>query len=242
DWAQYYLRFHRALIADAAGRRADARANYERIPKNDQRTLRITLAYARHAANAGDAKLALSILKAHFEKAKSDGHPVARALEEQIESGARPDLLVSTPVQGLAEVFYGLGEALSGEAGVSVGAIYLQFAIYLVPDFPFALATLANAYEANKRYEAANGAYDRIPDHTPLEASIKIRKAINLNQLDRVDEAQKMLEEVARDNPADIRPLDALGTIMRAQKRYAEAVTYYTRAIALIDKPEQKHW
>ena len=29
---------------------------------------------------------------------------------------------------------------------------------------------------------------------------------------------------------------------MRGHKRYAEAVDYYTRAIALIDKPEQKHW
>ena len=29
---------------------------------------------------------------------------------------------------------------------------------------------------------------------------------------------------------------------MRGHKRFAEAVDYYTRAIALIDKPEQKHW
>ena len=97
DWAQYYLRYHRALLADQAGRRAEARAAYERIPKNDQRTLRITLAYARHAANGGDAKLALSLLKAHFERTKSEGHPVARALQEQIEAGERPDLLVATP-------------------------------------------------------------------------------------------------------------------------------------------------
>ena len=78
-----------------AGRRAEARAAYERIPKNDQRTLRITLAYARHAANAGDAKLALSMLKAHFERTKSDGHPVARALQDQIEAGERPELLIT---------------------------------------------------------------------------------------------------------------------------------------------------
>ena len=79
DWAQYYLRFHRALLADQAGRRAEARAAYERIPKNDQRTLRVTLAYARHAANGGDPKLALSVLKAHAERVKTEGHPIARA-------------------------------------------------------------------------------------------------------------------------------------------------------------------
>jgi len=187
-------------------------------------------------------KLAQTILKAHFDRAKSDGHPVARALEVQIEAGQRPELLVTTPTQGLAEVFYGLGEALTGEGGTSVGAIYLQLALYVVPEFPFALATLANAYETTKRYDSAIAAYDRIPKDTPLQASIDIRKALNLNQLERIDEAQKLLDEVARQNPGDIRPLDALGTIMRGHKRYAEAIDYYTRAIALISKPEQKHW
>jgi len=242
DWAQYYLRYHRALLADEAGRRVEARAAYDRIPKNDQRTLRITLAYARHAANAGDPKLALSVLKAHFEKTKSEGHPVARALQDQIEAGDRPDLLVASPTAGLAEAFYGIGEALTGEGGVGPGAVYLQFALYLDPGSAFALAALANAYETTKRYEAAIAAYDRIPKGTPLQASIEIRKALNLNQLERVDEAQKLLDEIAREYPNDLRPLDALGSIMRGHKRFAEAVDYYTRAIALIDKPEAKHW
>ena len=52
----------------------------------------------------------------------------------------------------------------------------------------------------------------------------------------------ELLDEVARENPSDIRPLDALGSIMRGHKRFADAIDYYTRAIALIDKPESKHW
>ena len=103
EWAQYYLRFHRALLADQAGRRAEARAAYDRIPKNDQRTLRVALAYARHAASAGDAKLALSVLKANADRTKNDGHPVARVLLEQIEAGERPELLINTPAEGMAE-------------------------------------------------------------------------------------------------------------------------------------------
>lgn len=242
EWAQYYMRYHRALLADLAGRKAEARTAYDRISKGDQRALRITLAYARSAANAGDVALAQSILKAHFDRAKGDGHPMAKALQAELEAGGKPDLLVTTPEQGLAEAFYGLGEALTSEGGVSVGSVYLQFALYLTPDFPFALATLANAYETSKRYEAAIAAYDRIPKGTPMQLSIDIRKALNFNQLERVDEAQTLLEKVAKDNPKDIRPLDALGSIMRGHKRYAEAVDYYSRAIALIDKPEPRHW
>ena len=111
----------------SGGRRSDARAAYERIPKNDQRTLRITLAYARHAGQAGDPKLAQSILKAHFERTKSDGHPVAARAAGPDRGRRAPRLLVATPIEGMAEVFYGLGEALTGEGGVGPGAVYLQF-------------------------------------------------------------------------------------------------------------------
>ena len=242
EWAQYYLRFHRALLADQAGRRTEARAAYDRIPKNDQRTLRVTLAYAQHAANAGDPRLALSILKAHTERTKNDAHPLVRALQERIEAGERPGLLISTPTEGMAEAFYGLGEALTGDGGVSVGAVYLQFALYLVPDSVFGLTALANAYETTKRYQAAIDAYDRVPKDTPLQLSIEIRKALNLTQLDRIDEAQRLLDEMALQHPKDLQPLEALGNIMRGSKRFGEAAEYYTRAVALIDKPEQKHW
>jgi tetratricopeptide (TPR) repeat protein len=242
EWAQYYLRFHRALLADVAGRSPEAQAAYERIPKESQRTLRIRLAYAQHAGNSGDVKLALNILKAQMEKEKGEEHPALRALRQRIEAGERPGLLVSTPTEGLAETFYGPGEAITGEGNTSTGAQYLHYALYLVPDSLFALAGLANNYEGIKRYDAAIATYDRIAKGSPLQLSIDIRKALNLAQLERIDEAQKLLEEVARENPRDLQPLDALGNIMRGQKRFAEAAGYYSRAIDLIDKPEQRHW
>ncbi len=238
EWASYFLRYHRALIADVAGRPADARAAYERMAKNDQRTLRITLAFSRHAARTGDTKLAQSILNAYFERAKGEPHPSARALLSEIEAGERPELLVRSPDEGLAEVFFGLGEALSGEGNLGIGVVLLQYALYLTPDSLFPLVTLASAQENSKRYAAANAAYDRIPKGTALEMILDIRKALNLNQLERVEEAKELLDKLASRNPADVRPLEALGAMMRGHKRYAEAAQYYSRAISLIDVPE----
>jgi Flp pilus assembly protein TadD len=40
----------------------------------------------------------------------------------------------------------------------------------------------------------------------------------------------------------ELEVLDALGNIMRAHKRYGEAVQYYDRAIALVAKPDKRHW
>ncbi|MEQ1653613.1 MAG: tetratricopeptide repeat protein, partial [Hyphomicrobium sp.] len=241
-WAQYYLRYHRALIADISSRRADARASYERVFKQDARTLRTALAYGRHAANSGDQKLARAVIKEHLEKTQGDGHPLARELRSMIETDANIPLLIKEPTEGLAEVFYGLGEALTGEGGVSIGVLYLQMALFLKPDHPFALAALANAHETTKRYEDANEVYDRIPQGSALQSAIDIRKAFNLNALDRTDEAKELLEKVAVAEPRDLKPLDALGNIMRSKKRYGEAADYYSRAIAMIDKPEKRHW
>ena len=242
DWASYFLRYHKALIADVAGRTAEARAAYERMAKADQRTLRVTLAYASHAGHAGDTKLAQSILNTHLERTKGEGHPSVRALLAQAEKGERPELIVRNPAEGMSEVFYGLGEALSGEGSVSVGIVLLQFSLYLVPDSTFPLVTLASAREATKRYAAAIDAYNHVPKGTPLEVNIEIRKALNLNQLERVDEAKTLLEQLANRHEDDMRPLEALGSMMRGHKRYEEAAAYYSRAIALIDRPDEKYW
>lgn len=241
DWANYFLRFHRATVADVAGRTAEARASYERMTKNE-RMLRVMLAYARHAAANGDTRLAQSLLAANVERSKGDPHPYVRALQQELAAGQRPQLLITTPEEGLAEAFYGLGEALSGEGSTGISVVFLQFALYLTPNAPFPLVTLANASETTKRYAAAIGAYERVPKGTPFEVNVEVRKALNLNQLERVDEAQKHLDALASAYPQDLRPLDALGGIMRGHKRYAEAAEYYTRAIALIDKTEARHW
>ncbi len=131
---------------------------------------------------------------------------------------------------------------MAGEGGVGPGVLFLQYALYLEPGFPFALAALANVYENTKNYERAIEVYDRIVPGTPFETAVDIRKAFNLNQLEKVDEAKQLLETVAERDPTDLRPLDALGSIMRNHKRFDEAAQYYTRAIALITKPEAKHW
>lgn len=242
DWAQEYVRFHRALLANAAGRPSEARLAFERVLRQGNRSLRTTIAYAQHAANGGDVKLARTVLKSYIERSQGEPHPLVAALDARLEAGERPGLLVTGAADGLAEVFYGLGEALTGEGGISVGVLYLQMALYVKPDHPFALVALAQAHEAAKKYAEANEVYDRVPGTSALTSGIAIQKAFNLSSQEKIEEAQAVLEQEAAAHPADIRPLDALGNIMRTRKRYAEAAEYYTRAITLIPKPDKNHW
>jgi tetratricopeptide (TPR) repeat protein len=242
EWAQFYLNYHKALIADVLGRTSEARAAYEHSMRQDATTLRIALAYARHAARNGDLKLANQILDQQTDRNQSEPHILVRDLREQIGPDKKTQLLVTTPAEGMAEVFYGLGEALTSEGGLSMGILYLQLALYAEPSQPFALAALASAYETGQRYKDAIEAYDRIPPGGALQPAIDIRKAFDLNSLDKVDEAKVLLEKQIKENPTDLKPLDALGNILRARKRYAEAADVYTQAIKLIPNPDKRHW
>ncbi len=240
DWAQFYQRYHRALIADLAGRHELARTSFAQAFRKNPSTLRVADAYARHAANMKNRKLAKQTLRTHI--AKSGPHPLSTALLSQIEFGKTPPLLVTTPSEGLAEVFYGIGDALAGEGGLDMGIIFLQFSLYLKPDFPIAHVALAEAYDSAKRYDLELTEFDAINEDSPLWPNVQIQKAFALNALDRVDDAKTLLEKIVAKNPKDTRPLDALGNILRSHERYAEARDYYTRAIDLIDKPTKENW
>ncbi len=172
--------------------------------------MRTALAYARHAINAGDRKLALSIIKEQIDKSQGDGHPLLRSLRDSIEGGGKVPLIVDSAAEGMAEVFYGLGEALIGEGAAGIGVIYLQMALYAEPNHQFALAALANAYEANKQYADAIDAYNRIPASSPLSIAVEIRKALNLNSLERVDEARDTLTRLLNGPASTRRPATML--------------------------------
>jgi Flp pilus assembly protein TadD len=242
EWAQYYLRYHRALIADLTKQRKLAGQNFSRIFKSDARMPRITISYLHHASNAGDFKLAEQILRRNEEATTGAVHPSVVDVGMEVRKARRLPLLVRNSSEGLAEVFYGLGEALTTDGGMQLGAIYLQMALYLKPNFPFAQAALANVHETTKRYEIANALYEKVPASSPLQLLIAIRRAANLDALKRTDQARKILLDLAKAYPKDIRPLEALANILRGRERFAEAIVEYDKIIAMLGEPEANHW
>lgn len=236
QWARFYWQLHRGLIADVGGNKEAARQAYEQFFRREPRTLRLTLAYARHAMHYGDAKLARQILSLHLKKVRRR-HSLAVSAMHEIRRGNRPELLVTNAVDGLAELFYGLGEVLVRDRSYREGAIYLQLALYLKPDFPLALNALGNLHELTKHYEMAVAAYERIPESSPLWFDAKIRSAWSLNYQEEVDGARTLLNKLVAS--IDTSPLPggaakAAGQGGSAKLRLAQAML---KKIGLYDGP-----
>ena len=191
DWSLFYQQYHKGLIADVAGRHKTARTALSRAFSSRPRTLRIAEAYARHAGHAGNPKLAKQILKKHI--GTSTGHPIAVSLLESLNAGKKPARLITNPQHGLAEVFYAIGDALTGEDSTDVGLIYLRIALQLKPDFPLAYLAIGETYDRLDQFAPAIRAYKKVPKSSPIWKNVQVRKAYALNSMEDLDAAKALL-------------------------------------------------
>ena len=137
---------------------------------------------------------------------------------------------------------YGLGAALGRRGGEDLGLVYLQLALYLTPQHPLALLSLADLYESLKKPELAIKIYEQVPVSSPLRRNAEIQLAINLDTVERTEEAKVRLDKLIADSPKDLEAIMALGNIQRARKQYAECAESYGKGIATIAKPEKANW
>ncbi|MGI9381489.1 MAG: tetratricopeptide repeat protein [Methyloligellaceae bacterium] len=240
EWAKFYRSYHQALIADLGGQRKIAEGIFDRLYQRDPRSLRIAVAYSRHLARRGIRKKAARILDQHIRQTRP--HPESTALLADIRAGKKIERLVSNPRDGMAEIFYGLGEALTIEGGVEYGLIYLRLGLFMEPDFPLIYSAIGQVYEQAEKYELAIDAYKKVSRNSPIWKQVQISKAFALNSDERLDEARTLLIDLSEQHATDIAPLQALGNILRSRMKFEEAEKYFTRAINLIKTPKREHW
>ena len=143
-------------------------------------------------------------------------------------------MIVGSPQEGAAEALYGMGTWISRRGGEDLGLVYLQLALYLQPTHPLALIALADLYSAVKKPELAIKLYDRVPANSPMRRNANIQLAIDLDGLERTDEARKLLDKLIAEQPKDVEAILALGNILRGRKKYAECADTYSKAVATI--------
>jgi tetratricopeptide (TPR) repeat protein len=241
EWYPIFKDLHAGMILELAGKDKDAGARFERAYKLDDSMLRVADEYARWSSRNKDAAAATGIYEA-FDK-KLPRHPLVQEGLRETKAGKKLPPLVDSAQSGAAEALYGIGATLTRRGGEDLALVYLQLALYLQPNHPMALLSLADLYESVKKPQMAIKIYERMPASSPLKRNAQIQLATNLDAADRSDEAIKILKDVAADAPKDIEAIMALGNIERGRKKFADCATTYSHAIdALPAAGDKNSW
>jgi len=240
DWYALFKDLHGGMILDVAGNRKEAGRRLERAYKLDNTALRLVEAYGSWLSRNGNREEALKVFQA-FD-AQLPRHPLVTEAMATLKAGRPLPPLVDSPQAGAAEVLYGLGAALGRRGGEDLGLVYLQLALYLQPNQPLALLALADLYEQIKNSNLAIKFYERVPQNSPLRRNAEIQLAVNLDTLERTDEAKQRLNKLLADNPANTEAIMALGNIQRGRKEFKECAEVYSKGIETITTPERPHW
>ena len=240
DWYGIFKDLHAGLILDLANDKKGAGKRFASAYKADPQALRTVEAYGRYLSRTGSKDDALKVY-ADFAKALPD-HPIINEEIRQISTGEKLPLLIESPQAGAAEALYGLGASIGHRGGEDLALIYLQLALYLEPSHPLALLSLGDLYEELKKPDLAIKAYERIPASSALARNAQIQMAVDLDALDRADEAKKLLGNVIAEHPKDTEAIIELGNIQRARKDFADCAETYGKAIDTVPNPEKPNW
>jgi tetratricopeptide (TPR) repeat protein len=240
DWYGIFKDLHAGLIYDLANRKKEAGKRYESAYKADSTALRTVQAYGRYLSRNGGKDAALKVYR-DFDAQLPD-HPLIQQEIKQVSEGAKLPPLVESAQAGAAEALYGIGASIGRRGGEDLALVYLQLALYLEPTHGMALLSLADLFETLKKPDLAIKVYERVPASSPLARSAQIQSAIDLDALDRTDEAKKRLDHVIAEHPKDTEALMALGNVERSRKDFTGCADAYGKAIATIPQPTKSNW
>src|ERR1700731_2847391 len=238
EWYPLFKDLHSAMILELAGKEKDAGVRLERAYKLDDSMLRIADDYARWLTRNKDEAAATAIYEA-FDK-KLPRHPLVLEELREARAGKKMPPLVDSPQTGAAEALYGIGASLTRRGGEDLALVYLQLSLYLAPNHPLALLSLADLYESVKKPAMAIKVYERMPASSPLRRNAQIQLAIDLDAADRTEEAIKILKGVTAEDSKDIEAIMALGNIERGRKKFADCVVTYSQGIDILPKTSDK--
>jgi len=239
EWYGLFKNLHAGLILDLAGRHKDAGKRLEQAHKIDPTMLRAVEAYGSWASRHDKTK-ALAIYQ-EFDKVLPR-HPLITEAMDRVKQGRGVPQIVNSAATGGGEALYGIGASFGRRGGQDLGLLYLQLGIYLSPNHALALLSLADLYENLKKPDQAIKIYAKVPKSSPLYRNAAIQGAINLDSLDRTEDAKKQLDRLIAEDGGDRDAVLALGNILRARKRFSECGDAYSKVIKDIKDPQKSDW
>ena len=235
-----FRNLHAGLIAKFADHPDDARQLLKSAYEADKRAVLTADTYARFLFTSGHPEDAKAV---YLELAKTfPRHPIVRDALSRLEAGKPLEERIKTEQDGVAEVLFGLGSAVTRDGDELSSLIYLRLATWLQPNHAPAHVAIAETYERIRQLDSAVSAYEKVSLDSPLRVSADIQRALDLDQLGKAEEAIALLKETDKKLTDHTEPMIALGNIYRSKKTFADAADAYSVAIKGIGTPNQGHW
>jgi tetratricopeptide (TPR) repeat protein len=232
--------FHAGLIADMVQDRNRAEVFYKSAYEKAGTSLRVVQAYGNYLDRTGRKDQAAKIYEL-FLKSTQD-NPLVRSALDALKAGKQAEPFISTASGGAAEALYSIAGALTDERSIDIALVYARLALSSSPEFSEGQTLLGEVYTQMKLHEQAIAAYDKIESGSPLRSSADIQTATNLNQLNRFDDAVKVLKALVAREPENYNALLSLGNLYRLNEKWLDAADAYTQALARVDEPGAKNW
>ena len=235
-----FLVFHRALMAEAAGDNELAIELAARAFEAEPYVARMAEVYARMLANRGDFDAARDVLDA-FE-AEGLTHPIIETVREAVEAERRPGVFAANVQIGAAEMFHGIGVALSRDGSADLALVFLRLGVYLDPGADVISMALGQLLDGAGQHDSANAIYDAIPATSSLKPMAVVRVAQNLDATGDRAEAIRRLKNIVATQPDDLDAVSVLGDLLRYDEDYLAAAEAYGQALAITGGESPADW
>jgi tetratricopeptide (TPR) repeat protein len=247
EWIKAMTNYHGGLMAAANGNDELAQTKLQAALDNraiisvlTETYIRAVEALVRSHNRSGNREEARQVLD--FGLSLLPNHPPFVQLDAALNSDKVLKPLLTTPQQGMAELFYNIATGIRRDGGGNVAKTYLQLAHFLNPQSDVVKIGLAEVYLQQQSYEKSNTYYEKLEKTSPFHRLAHLEMANNLSRLERNDQAIEQFEHLIEEDPTDITGYISLGGLYSREERYRDAANIYDRAVEQLGEPGRQDW
>jgi tetratricopeptide (TPR) repeat protein len=220
-----------AMVYDALGDKAQAASVYDKILDGTPPLHAIILA-AQFYQRQGDtekARKTIERIDADSSSASLRGEMLAR-LSDKSRIPPTPD-----PRSGAADALFSISASLIAEKQNDIAPLlYMQFALYLRPDFPSAQLLLSEIDQRWGRLDDAAAVLLGVNEKSELRSTAERLAMVVLDKAKEDDRALKVGQAAVKSHPADMDMLLSYADLLREKNKFPEAIAAYNTALSKI--------
>jgi Flp pilus assembly protein TadD len=148
----------------------------------------------------------------------------------------------TSPARGVGVSLLQAANELATIDARPTAVIYARLATFSDPNLEEAQYLLANLFMANDQNIPALRVYQGLKSGSPFSEAAREREAVALDKNGDFEGAIRLLLAEFNKRPDDLSLLQTIGDLYQAKGKQEEALAYYTRAMAKLEKLTAENW